>query len=76
MRSFTVFCVFTISPVDEQWEERRQQMAIVAGREPDYFVAGRDMVDCEWIVQEIQTATELRKKLECVDHVIARMREV
>ena len=71
-----MFCVFTVSPVDAQWEERRTQMTAAAGREPDYFAAGCDCIDCEWIVQELQQASDMRKNLETVDHVIARMREV
>lgn len=71
-----MFRVFTVSPVDDQWEERRQQMAIAAGREPDYFAAGCDCVDCEWIVRLMSEAVAMRRSLESVDHVIARIMEV
>jgi hypothetical protein len=73
-----VFLVITTSPLDEQWEERDRLMMQV---KPAYYSGctcyeGLRQRDHEWKVDTLESAQELKRKLESISSVQAFIREV
>lgn len=74
-----MFLVITRSPLDDEWDERDAQIILMAGRKSDFNTAtnGRDAKYREhiWELSSLNSARELKRRLEKIPHVVATVRE-